>query len=62
MEKETIFELRKRICNGCKNDDGGGCSIIKPFNDRGETCPFSNCLIKMMCNESCLEFRDYCRH
>jgi hypothetical protein len=64
MKTETIFELRERICKGCNSAaDNNKCTIcIEPINDREETCPCSSCLVKMICNESCLEFRDYCRN
>lgn len=64
METETVFEVRERICKGCGSVayDKGCIVCIKPINKLGEECPCSTCLIKMMCNHSCLEFRDYCNH
>ncbi len=64
MEIESIFDLRERICKGYNSANNyNECTVcINPINNYGETCPCINCLIKMMCNKSCLEFRDYCRH
>jgi len=63
MKIEKIAELRERICKGCSNaiNNNEGCTVcIEPVSERGEECPCSICLIKMMCRHSCLEFRDYC--
>ena len=64
METKTFYEVRERICTGCNNfviEDDDGCTIcIEPINSKGEVCPCSTCLIKMMCSHSCEEFRNYC--
>jgi hypothetical protein len=64
MKTETLYQIRDRLCSGCSSADYDNykCTVcVEPINGRGETCPCSNCLIKMICAESCLEFRDYCR-
>lgn len=48
-------------CKGCLvfSDDGRCLTGLDPHLSETEQCPCMNCLVKMICDEDCSDYREY---